>query len=45
MRLPRRAGDLAAWLAALLGPVLITALLVPVRVSEQRDYVSSTWDW
>ena len=30
---------MAAWLGALLGPVLITAMLVPVRVSEQRDYV------
>jgi len=39
VRLPRRAGDVAAWLGALLGPVLITAMLVPVRVSEQRDYV------
>lgn len=37
--MPRRAADLAAWLAALLGPVLITVLLLPVRVSEQRDYV------
>jgi K+-sensing histidine kinase KdpD len=39
MRLPRRATDVLAWIAALLGPALITALLVPVRVSEQRDYV------
>jgi K+-sensing histidine kinase KdpD len=39
VRLPRRAADVAAWLGALLGPVLITAMLVPVRVSEQRDYV------
>jgi len=35
----RLAKDVAAYAAALVGPVLLTAILQPVGVAQQRDYV------
>jgi hypothetical protein len=39
-RLPARTTQVLGWLAALVGPALLTAALVHVRGPEQRDCAS-----
>ncbi|MDQ6900028.1 MAG: ATP-binding protein [Candidatus Dormibacteraeota bacterium] len=39
MKLPHRTAQALAWVAALLGPALLTAMLVRVGGSEKRDYI------
>jgi hypothetical protein len=39
MKLPNRSAQALAWVAALLGPALLTAMLVRVGGSERRDYI------
>jgi DNA-binding NarL/FixJ family response regulator len=39
MRLPRHTGDVLGWLLVLVGPTVLTAVLVPIGASQRRDYV------
>jgi K+-sensing histidine kinase KdpD len=39
MRLPRSTGAIVGWVMVLLGPSVLTAVLVPVGSGQRRDYV------
>src|SRR5215470_8965302 len=39
MRLPRHTADVLGWALVLVGPTILTAVLVPLGSSQRRDYV------